>query len=183
MADNQYYPILMGAPDLADVPLTADEVHAIDALLLCRQKRIRLLSKERDQRAQADLYRQLQFFTSRLPPELANLEPIEFYVPSPSSADEQASLLSAFWAAVRVLQAQGLQINHARGRGLLAINLPQFRQIISASPYKLQLDRDLCRALRASVDPLFIEVKKVNSVVTRETVHCWIFQALDGWQE
>ncbi|APU32250.1 hypothetical protein UYA_21910 [Ectopseudomonas alcaliphila JAB1] len=182
MAVNQNYPIPEGTPDSAKAPLAVEEISAVDALLLCRHKRIQLLSKARDQRVQVELYRQLQFFSSRLPAELAALEPLEFYTPSVTRGDERARSLQTFWTVVQALLAQGHAINHAHNPELLALNLPQLRSLLANPPYQILIDREMHRALRVSDVPRFIGEKKVHSVVTGKSSHCWVFRLAGTWR-
>lgn len=124
---------------------------------------------------QAELYRQLQYFSSLLPAPLSVLEPLEAYIPPPHPATEVAEKLAPFWGAIRDLLMQGPPINHAKTPGCLAFNLPELRRLLGALPYHMAVDGELKRALKKSTEPRFACCKKVHSAITGKTVHCWFF--------
>lgn len=170
MADNQNYPIPSGAPDSAGEPLTATET---SELLHCRLERIRLLRKERDPLIQAELYSQLQYFSRRLPDAIGAVEPLQAYVPA---LEYDAELLLHFWHAIDQLQAQGQAINHSCAPSRLALHLNTLAPLLAAAPFRLGLDGELRRALKASESPAFLGIGKVHSAITRKSAHCWIFR-------
>lgn len=169
MADNQNYPILTGALELAAGTLTVPEENE---LLHCRMERIRLLRKERDPVLQAELYRQLQYFSSRLPDGIGAVQPLQAYTPALERDDQ---LLQRFWTAIEQLQVQGLRLNHSHQVNTLALHLNTLGPLLAPRPYLLDVDGDLKRSLRKSVRPQFIKSTKVHSVITGKTVHCWCF--------
>lgn len=90
--------------------------------------------------------------------------------------DHENPLLDEFWEAFDLLAANpDTPLNHARSRGLIAINLPQVRAAASAARVPLPDMSDLRRILRSSRDPRFIAVKAMNSPHINGTVKCWVF--------
>ena len=124
---------------------------------------------------QAELYRQLQYFSSLLPAPLSALEPLEAYIPLPRPATEAAEKLAPFWRAIHDVLMQGPPINHAKTQGCLAFNLPELRRLLIAPPYRIAVDGELKSALKKSTEPRFVGCKKVHSTITGKTVHCWFF--------
>lgn len=172
MGADQNHPVSEAVPDAGFDSLPVAE---LDQLSLSRLKRLRLLRKERDPLLQAELYRQLQYFSNRLPEALGELEPLEAYAPPPRPATEAAEDLAPFWRAIRELLVQGPPINHAKTQGYLALRLRDLRPLLTGSPYRMAIDSDLRRALKKSAEPRFVCCKKVQSAITGKTVHCWFF--------
>lgn len=84
--------------------------------------------------------------------------------------------VTRFWDAYRLLEGEGLRLNHAHDRALIAVNV-QF-VLARAEEHGLRLPlRELQRALRLSKDPAFHDVKVVRSVITRRSMWCWVFRA------
>lgn len=86
--------------------------------------------------------------------------------------------LAEFWEAVDLLvpAADGERLNHARGAGLLALNLPQFRSVAASARLNLPEMYDLRQLLRHSRSPRFVGIKAVNSRHTGGTIKCWVFE-------
>ncbi len=173
MDADQNYLISEAVPDSSVAALSIADV---DRISLCRMMRMRLLRKERDPVLQVELYRQLQYFSSRLPEPLGELEPMEAYLPSPH---RHAPLLARFWAAVRELQAQDAPVNHARHPNELALNLPSLAPLLAAPPFEITINSALKHALKTSTDPRFVEITRKSSMITRKTIQCWAFEELE----
>lgn len=90
--------------------------------------------------------------------------------------DHESPLLAEFWEIVDLLlQAPNAKLNHARGHGVIAINLPQIRSAATSVRLKLPEIGELRRLLKASKSPQFIDIKAVNSRHGGATVKCWVF--------
>lgn len=172
MDADQNYLISEAVPDSDFGELSIAQV---DQLSLCRLKRLRLLRKERDPVLQAELYLQLQHFSSRLPESLGALEPLEAYLPA---AHRYAPLLARFWSAFRKLQAQGAPVNHARHPNEIVLNLPLLEPLLAAQPFTIPVNSALKHALKTSTDPRFVEITRKSSVITRKTIQCWVFEEI-----
>jgi len=157
--------------------MAGEPVGAIDLAAMTKRRFecLKLLCKERNPVLQAELYRQLQYFSSLLPEPLSVLEPLEAYAPPPRPATEAAEDLAPFWRAIRELLVQGPPINHAKTQGCLALRLRDLNPLLAAPPYRMAIDSDLRRALKKSAEPRFVCCKKVQSAITGKTVHCWFF--------
>lgn len=88
---------------------------------------------------------------------------------------DYAEELADFWAAVAAVDAAGIPTNHSRSNDLIALNLPELAQHFAALDIDLLIDRDLRAALRHSITPRFVDMKKVNSRDGR-TRSCWVFR-------
>ena len=119
-------------------------------------------------------YRQLQAACADLgqdPPPLAAIG---------SEAPAQPAAAGEFWKVYQALLAAGVQVNHSRNPGVIAVNLKQFAQVAAAHGMRLAQGPALKDALRHSRAPLFLDVRTVNSAVLGNTIHCWTFQAMEG---
>lgn len=93
--------------------------------------------------------------------------------------DHESPLLDEFWEAFDLLAIDAEhRLNHARSKGLIAINLPQVRAAAAAAKLPLPDMSELRRVLRASREPRFIAVKAMNSPHVNGTVKCWVFAAV-----
>ena len=121
-----------------------------------------------------DLYEQLRRVYADLgqtPPPLTAMG---------SEAPPQPAAAMEFWAVYQALLGAGVQVNHSRRPGLIAVNLKQFAQVAAAHGMRLAPSAALKDALRASRAPRFLDVRTVNSAVLGSTIHCWVFLALEG---
>ncbi len=88
-------------------------------------------------------------------------------------------LLSRFWTLFDDLDADGVQVNWHRVKGMVAINLPEIREIFKDRGIQFEINRDLGNALKQSMDPRFVKVAAVNSKDDK-TRRCYVFQRLDA---
>lgn len=84
-------------------------------------------------------------------------------------------LLGRFWMLFDQMEADGIPVNRHRKKGMIALSLPEIREMFSERGVTFRFDRDFRDALGKSKDPLFIGQGTVNSR-DGTTRHCWIFQ-------
>ena len=121
-----------------------------------------------------DLYVQLERVYADLgqtPPPLATIG---------GEAPAQPAAAGEFWRVYQALLTAGVAVNHSRRPGVIAVNLKQFAQVATAHGMRLAQGPALKDALRASRTPRFLDVRTVNSALLGSTIHCWVFQALEG---
>lgn len=84
-------------------------------------------------------------------------------------------ILSRFWSLYHDLEADGLPVNWHRKEGMVALNLPDLRQLFQDKAITFKFDRDFYAALKQSTDPRFVRQGNVNSR-DGKTRQCWIFE-------
>lgn len=89
--------------------------------------------------------------------------------------DHESPLLEEFWEVVDALLQAGKDMNHARDKTLLALNLPQVYTAAAAAKMTLPDKGIMRRLLRACRSPRFVDVKAVNSAHSDGAVKCWVF--------
>jgi len=90
---------------------------------------------------------------------------------------EVPSLLDEFWDALAYLEGKGLEFNHARGDGLLAVNLPELARMLAEHGRPLRFSSELRQALWSSRTPRCLyRSHTVNSRLTGRAIKCWVFE-------
>ncbi|MBF0394905.1 MAG: hypothetical protein HQL38_19690 [Alphaproteobacteria bacterium] len=88
-------------------------------------------------------------------------------------------ILESFWEAVAWLENQGIEVNHSRDPGLLALNLPDLRRHFQRAGIAALIGTSLRDAMKRM--PSFVGANKaVNSRITGETTKCWVFLLRTG---
>ena len=95
-------------------------------------------------------------------------------MPAPILGTHQAAL-AALLSWVDALTAAGHRLNHARAKGVLAINLHEVQALGSAA-HLVMPEKALQSALRAC--PRFVRANHTfNSPLAGKNVKCWVFRA------
>ncbi len=94
--------------------------------------------------------------------------------------DHENPALEVFWEVVDALEQSGHTLNHARDKGLIALNLPRVCAAAAAARMALPEPVELRQLLRACRAPRFVAVKAVNSAISDATVKCWVFERSAG---
>lgn len=92
-----------------------------------------------------------------------------------SDEPEEPPAVKLIWDAIWSLEEYGVQLNHSRDSTLIAINPNFLMAAAKERKVKLPNKRELMDALRATRAPRFIDIRVVNSVITRNSVRCWVF--------
>ncbi|MHB9799963.1 phage antirepressor N-terminal domain-containing protein [Pseudomonas sp. MT3] len=93
------------------------------------------------------------------------------------SAPAEPEVLARFWAALADLDAKGVEYNHHRTPGLLAINLRGLARLLAEHGQPMLFDRTLRDALALSQEPRCLHVNHaVNSYLAGKSVRCWVFE-------
>lgn len=139
--------------------------------------RLRLLDKlevERHPEKRLAIHQQLEHASRMLGLPTPAMDAIGFASACPTPSAQAAN----FWDVFRQLRADGNEpLNHARDARLLAINLPQVARLAARLGLAIPPRPALTQALRASVEPRFIGLRAINSVILRRTAKCWVFDA------
>lgn len=90
-----------------------------------------------------------------------------------------SDILADFWAALRHLDSKGVRYNHAIKSTLLAFRLEELAKHFEAHGINVNLDAALTKAMKSSLAPRYINHNHaVHSAIERNTVKCWVFEAL-----
>lgn len=103
-------------------------------------------------------------------PDLAGLGSIE---------PPQADVVAEFWAAIQQLDAKRVAYNHSKRPNLVALNMPHLAELFAQHGLPTVLGPGVTTALKNSVNPRFIDLKAVDSVIRKVTVKCWLFAQPD----
>lgn len=91
----------------------------------------------------------------------------------------EADILADFWAALRHLDGKGVQYNHSIKSTLLAFRLEEIAKQFEAHGITINLDAAMIKAMKSSSSPRYINHNHaVHSAIERNTVKCWVFEAL-----
>ncbi|MBC3258030.1 phage antirepressor N-terminal domain-containing protein [Pseudomonas paralactis] len=95
------------------------------------------------------------------------------------AAPPDSDILADFWAALRHLDSKGVQYNHAIKTTLLAFRLEELAKHFKANDTNIKLDAAMIRALKNCSSPRYLNHNHaVHSAIKRNTVKCWVFEAL-----
>lgn len=103
-------------------------------------------------------------------PDLAGLGSVE---------PPQADVVTEFWAAIQQLDAKRVAYNHSKRPNLVALNMPHLAELFAQHGIPIVLGPGVTTALKSSVNPRFIDLKAVDSVIRKVTVKCWLFAQPD----
>ena len=160
----------------ASTEVMAGEV-PLSALVVAQQQSWRLMDRikaEQSGPVRAHLYAQLAEVLrvlGKTPPPLNALG---------YEAPEVPPAVTEFWQAVEVMESAGVQINHSRAPGLVALRLGDVYETAKAMGLKVAPPPVLKRVLRLSKAPRFVSSKAVNSAVEMRSVQCWVFERREG---
>lgn len=84
-------------------------------------------------------------------------------------------IVQAFWNGIETLKARGVEYNHSRTEGLIALSLREIEQHFKTAGVKVEIDGPLRKALQQSESPQFVGQKAVNSAIHLRTKNCWVF--------
>lgn len=88
-------------------------------------------------------------------------------------AEDFDSQLDDIWDSINLIGLE--KLNHARSEGMLAIRLPHLYSAAQEAGIPLPPLEVTRRLLRKSKDPLFDDVKTVNSGLEQRSIKCWTF--------
>jgi len=71
-------------------------------------------------------------------------------------------ILTRFWSLFDDLEADGVTVNLHRIKNMVAINVPQIRQLFIDRDISFNFDRDFREAVKQSTDPRYIKSASVN---------------------
>lgn len=71
-------------------------------------------------------------------------------------------ILTRFWSLFDDLEADGVAVNLHRIKNMVAINVPQIRQLFIDRDISFNFDRDFREAVKQSTDPRYIKSASVN---------------------
>lgn len=71
-------------------------------------------------------------------------------------------ILTRFWSLFDNLEADGVAVNLHRNKAMVAINVPQIRQLFLDRDISFIFDKDFRDAMKQSTDPRFIKAASVN---------------------
>lgn len=91
----------------------------------------------------------------------------------------QADVVADFWAALMQLDAKSVAYNHSKKPNLVALNMPHLAELFAQHGIPIVLGSGVTSALKNSVNPRFIDLKAVDSVIRKVTVKCWLFAQPD----
>lgn len=136
-------------------------------------KLMKNIKAETNKEIRRHLYEQLEAISLEMamaPPPLEELG---------SDAPDVPPEVPQFWAVYDALVSPGVEVNHTRRPGIIAVSLIEIEQ--AARQYKLKFPdlHKLKKSLRLSRSPLFIEGKNVTSCTNhkyKKSVRCWIFE-------
>ncbi len=95
------------------------------------------------------------------------------------SAPAMPEALARFWDALASLDVKGVEYNHHRTPGLLAINLRGLARLLVEHDQPMLFDRALREALTQSQEPRCLYTNhSVNSQLVGKSVRCWVFERI-----
>lgn len=131
------------------------------------------LHRTRDRTLREAIHQQLDYASRLLGLPTPELNSIGWADP------EVPSLLAEFWDALAYLDGKGLEFNHARGDGLLAVNLPELARVLAEHGRPLRFSTELRQALWSSRTPRCLyRSHTVNSRLTGRAIKCWVFERI-----
>lgn len=71
-------------------------------------------------------------------------------------------ILTRFWSLFDNLEADGVAVNLHRNKAMVAINVPQIRQLFLDRDISFTFDKDFRDAMKQSTDPRYIKAASVN---------------------
>jgi hypothetical protein len=86
--------------------------------------------------------------------------------------------LEAFWSAIWALEAEGIRCNHSKNAALIALNLPEIKEVFADRGIEILVDRELTMNLKGCRSPRFQGYKAVDSRFRNSTVKCWVFHQI-----
>ncbi|MHC3954534.1 phage antirepressor N-terminal domain-containing protein [Pseudomonas aeruginosa] len=131
------------------------------------------LHRTRDRAMREAIHQQLDHVSRLLNLPTPELDSIGWSAPAMPEA------LARFWDALASLDAKGVEYNHHRTPGLLAINLRGLARLLVEHNQPMLFDRALREALAQSQEPRCLYTNhSVNSQLVGKSVRCWVFEKL-----
>ncbi|WP_460128011.1 phage antirepressor N-terminal domain-containing protein [Pseudomonas sp. S3_A09] len=131
------------------------------------------LQRTRNRVIRATVQEEITLLSAKLGLSVPNLNSIGIAEPL------EADLLADFWAALRDLDGKGVRYNHAIKSTLLAFRLEELAKHFETHGINVNLDAALTKAMKSSSAPRYINHNHaVHSAIERNTVKCWVFEAL-----
>lgn len=128
------------------------------------------LHRTRDRTLRAAIHEQLAHTSRALGLSVPELDSIGWAEP------EVPDILAEFWDALEQLDEKGVRYNHSLNAQLIALRLPQLRELFGQYRIRMEITGDLRNALRQSRSPQYLDLKAVHSAIDGGTRKCWVFQ-------
>ncbi|NBB37627.1 hypothetical protein [Sphingobium yanoikuyae] len=91
------------------------------------------------------------------------------------SNHQEGDILATFWRGIAHLKSKGLDFNHSRSPGKIAINLREVLDLFEKHDIHFSVDSEVRRLLRLSENPKYIGNMPINSRITLKSKSCWVF--------
>lgn len=155
-----------GSATRAGVPNVTQQV----TLSRHRLSLLKELHRTRDRTLRSAIHEQLAHTSRTLGLSVPELDSIGWAEP------EVPDILAEFWDALEQLDEKGVRYNHSLNAQLIALRLPQLRELFAQYSIRMDITGDLRNALRQSRNPQYLDLKAVHSAIDGGTRKCWVFQ-------
>jgi hypothetical protein len=94
-----------------------------------------------------------------------------------STEPDEPACITEFWDAITELNNLHVPTNHARDSSLIAINLPEIMRLATEHKLPLASSSEIRKKIPLSKQARFLRNTCVNSVLTNQSVKCYVFEA------